>query len=87
MSVNLVNVSLTLAGLLLIVFFYLPMFRHLLKNTKQFFLSLALMTSVIDYMFFSNSNTDAIIKPNTEELEAKNLKRLSNPDNVKLSLF
>ena len=77
MSVNLVNVSLTLAGLLLIVLFYLPMFRHLLKNTKQFFLylifwllSLALMTSVIDYMFFSNSKIDAIIKPNTEELEA-----------------
>ena len=77
MSVTLVNVSLTLAGLLLIVLFYLPMFRHLLKNTKQFFLylifwllSLALMTSVIDYMFFSNSKIDAIIKPNTEELEA-----------------
>ena len=77
MSVNLVNVSLTLAGLLLIVLFYLPMLRHLLKNTKQFFLylifwllSLALMTSVIDYMLFSNSKTDAIIKPKTEELEA-----------------
>ena len=77
MSVTLVNVSLTLAGLLLIVLFYLPMFRHLLKNTKQFLLylifwllSLALTTSVVDYMFFSNSKIDAIIKPNTEELEA-----------------
>ena len=77
MSVNLVNVSLTLAGLLLIVLFYLPMFRYLLKNTKQFFfylmfwlLLLALITSVIDYMFFSNSKTDTIVKPNTEELEA-----------------
>ena len=77
MSINLVNVSLTLAGLLLIILFYLPMFRHLLKNTKQFvlylvfwLLSLALITSVIDYMFFSNSKTDTIIKPNIEELEA-----------------
>ena len=77
MSMNFVNVSLTLAGLVLIILFYLPMFRHLLKNTKQFFLylifwglSLALMTSVIDYMFFSNSKTDAILKPNAEELEA-----------------
>ena len=77
MSANLVNVSLTLAGLLLIVLFYLPMFRYLLKNTKQFFLylifwllSLAFMTSIIDYMFFSNSKTDTIIKPNIEELEA-----------------
>ena len=77
MTVNLVNVSLTLAGLLLIVLFYLPMFRHLLKNTRQFFLylifwlvSLSLMTSVIDYMFFSNSKTGAIVKPNAEELEA-----------------
>ena len=77
MSANLVNVSLTLAGLLLIVLFYLPMFRYLLKNTKQFFLylifwllSLALITSVIDYMFFSNSKTETIVKPNTKELEA-----------------
>ena len=77
MSANLVNVGLTLAGLLLIVLFYLPMFRYLLKNTKQFFLylifwllSLALMTSVIDYIFFSNNKVNAIIKPNTEELEA-----------------
>ena len=77
MSVNLVNVSLTLAGLVLIVLFYLPMFRHLLKNTKQFFLSLifwllslALITSVIDYMFFSNSKTDTFVTPNTQELEA-----------------
>ena len=77
MSANLVNVSLTLAGLLLIILFYLPMFRYLLKNTKQFFLylifwllSLALMTSVIDYIFFSNNKVNAIIKPNTEELEA-----------------
>ena len=77
MSANLVNVSLTLAGLLLIVLFYLPMFRHLLKNTKQFFLYLifwllflALTTSVIDYMLFSNSKTDTIVKPNAEELEA-----------------
>ena len=77
MSVNLVNVSLTLAGLVLIVLFYLPMFRHLLKNTKQFFLylifwllSLALTTSFIDYMFFSNGKTNTIVKPNAEELEA-----------------
>ena len=77
MSINLVNVSLTLAGLVLIVLFYLPMFRYLLKNTKQFLLylifwllSLALTTSVVDYMFFSNSKTDTIIQPNTEELEA-----------------
>ena len=77
MSVNLVNVSLTLAGLALIVLFYLPMFRHLVKNTKQFLLYLifwllllALMTSVVDYMVFSHSKPDVIIKPNTEELEA-----------------
>ena len=77
MSMNLVNVSLTLAGLVLIILFYLPMFRHLLKNTTQFLLylifwllSLALITSVIDYMFFSNNKTDTIIKPSTEELEA-----------------
>ena len=77
MSVNLVNVSLTLAGLVLIVLFYLPMFRHLLKNTKQFILylifwllSLALTTSVVDYMLFSNSKTDTIVNPVTEELEA-----------------
>ena len=77
MSINLVNVSLTLAGLVLIVLFYLPMFRYLLKNTKQFLLylifwllSLALTTSVIDYMFFSNSKTDVIQKPDAEELEA-----------------
>ena len=77
MSANLVNISLTVAGLVLIVLFYLPMFRHLLKNTKQFFLylifwllSLTLITSVIDYMFFSNSKTEAILKPNAEELEA-----------------
>ena len=77
MSVNLVNVSLTLAGLVLIVLFYLPMFRHLLKNTKQFvlylifwILLLALATSVVDYMLFSNSKTDTIVKPNAEELEA-----------------
>ena len=81
MSINLVNVSLTLAGLALIILFYLPVFRHLLKNTTQslfylifWLLSLALITSVIDYMFFSNSKTDTIIKPNTEELEAWNLK-------------
>ena len=77
MSVNLVNVSLTLAGLVLIVLFYLPMFRHLLKNTKQFILylifwllSLALMTSVVDYMLFSNSKTGTIVNPVAEELEA-----------------
>ena len=77
MSVNLVNVSLTLAGLALIVLFYLPMIKHLLKNTKQFLLylifwllSLALMTSFVDHMFFSNSKTETIIKPNAEELEA-----------------
>ena len=77
MSVNLVNVSLTLAGLVLIVLFYLPMFRHLLKNTKQFvlylifwLLLLALTTSVVDYMLLSNSKTDTILKPNVEELEA-----------------
>ena len=77
MSVNLVNVSLTLAGLVLIVLFYLPMFRYLLKNTKQFMLylifwllSLALTTLIVDYMLFSNSKTDTIVKPNAEELEA-----------------
>ncbi len=77
MSANLVNVSLTLAGLLLIILFYLPMFRHLLRNTKQFLLylifwllSLALATSVVDYIFFSSGKTDAIINPNAEELEA-----------------
>ena len=77
MSVNLVNVSLTLAGLVLIVLFYLPMFRYFLKNSKQFLLylifwlfSLALTTSVIDYMFFSNSKTDTSVQPNAEELEA-----------------
>ena len=77
MSVNLVNVSLTLAGLVLIVLFYLPMFRHLLKNTKQFILylifwllSIALMTSVVDYMLFSNSETGTIVNPVAEELEA-----------------
>ena len=77
MAINLINVSLTLAGLVLIILFYLPMFRHLFKNTKQFLLylifwllSLALITTVIDYMFFSNSKTDTIVKPNTGELEA-----------------
>ena len=77
MSANLVNVGLTLAGLLLVVLFYLPMFRHLLKNTRQFLLyltfwllSLALTTSFIDYMFFSNGKTNTIVKPNAEELEA-----------------
>ena len=77
MSINLVNVSLTLAGLALIILFYLPVFRHLLKNTTQslfylifWLLSLALITSVIDYMFFANSKTDVIQKPNAEELEA-----------------
>ena len=77
MAANLVNVGLTLAGLLLIVLFYLPMFRYLLKNTRQFFLyltfwllSLALTTSFIDYMFFSNGKTTTIVKPNAEELEA-----------------
>ena len=77
MSANLVNVSLTLAGLVLIVLFYLPMFKHLLKNTKQFLfylifwlLLLALTTSVVDYMLSSNSKTDTILKPNVEELEA-----------------
>ena len=77
MSANLVNISLTLAGLVLIVLFYLPMFRYLLKNTKQFvlylifwLLLLALTTSVVDYMLFSNSKTDTILKPNVEELEA-----------------
>ena len=77
MSVNLVNVSLTLAGLVLIALFYLPMFRHLLKNTKQFLLylifwllSLALTTSLVDYMFFSNSKINSIVQPNAEELEA-----------------
>ena len=77
MSATLVNVSLTLSGLVLIVLFYLPMFRHLLKNTKQFILYLifwllllALTTSVVDYMLFSNSKTDTIVKPNVEELEA-----------------
>ena len=77
MSVNLVNVSLTLAGLVLIVLFYLPVFRHLLKNTKQFLLYLifwllflALTTSIVDYMVFSNSKTDTVIKPDAEELEA-----------------
>ena len=77
MSANLVNVSLTLAGLVLIALFYLPMFRHLLKNTKQFslylifwLLLLGLTTSVVDYMFFSNSKTNPIVKPNAAELEA-----------------
>ena len=77
MSANLVNISLTLVGLVLIVLFYLPMFRYLLKNTKQFvlylifwLLLLALTTSVVDYMLFSNSKTDTILKPNVEELEA-----------------
>ena len=77
MVLNLVNVSLTLAGLLLIVLFYLPMFRYLLKNSKQFLLylifwllSIGLTTSVVDYMFFSNNITDTIVKPNAEELEA-----------------
>ena len=77
MSANLVNVSLTLAGLVLIVLFYLPMFRHLLKNSKQFLLYLifwllllAFTTSVVDYMFFSNSKTETIVKPIAEELEA-----------------
>ena len=77
MSVNLVNVSLTLAGLVLIVLFYLPMFRHLLKNTKQFLLylifwllSLALTTSVVDYMFFSTSKINSTVQPNADELEA-----------------
>ena len=77
MSVNLVNVSLTLAGLVLIVLFYLPMFRHLLKNSKQFLLYLifwllllALTTSVVDYMFFSKNKTETIVKPIAEELEA-----------------
>jgi len=77
MSANLVNVSLTLAGLVLIVLFYLPMFRYLLKNTKQFLLYLifwllllALTTSVVDYMLSSNSKTDTILKPNAKELEA-----------------
>ena len=77
MSANLVNVSLTLAGLFLIVLFYLPMFRHLLKNTKQFLLhlifwllALASTTSVVDYIFFSNEKNDTILRPNVEELEA-----------------
>ena len=77
MSVNLVNVSLTLAGLVLIVLFYLPIFRHLLKNTKQFLLYLifwllllSLTTSVFNYMFFSKNKSDTIVKPNAEELEA-----------------
>ena len=77
MSINLVNISLTLAGLVLIMLFYAPVIRHLLQNTKQFLLylifwlfSLALITSVIDYMFFSNSKTDTILKPNAQELEA-----------------
>ena len=94
MSVNLVNVSLTLAGLALIVLFYLPMFRHLVKNTKQFLLYLifwllllALMTSVVDYMVFSHSKTDIIIKPNTEELEAWNLKSLPNAERSNYPYF
>jgi len=33
-------------------------------------LSLALTTSIVDYMLFSNSKTDTIVKPNAEELEA-----------------
>jgi len=77
MSANLVNISLTLVGLVLIVLFYLPMFRYLLKNTKQFvlylifwLLLLALTTSVVDYMLSSNSKTDTILKPNAKELEA-----------------
>ena len=77
MALNFVNVSLTLAGLLLIVLFYLPVFRHLLKNSKQFLLylifwllSLAITTSVVDYIFFSNSKPDTIVEPNAEELEA-----------------
>ena len=94
MSINLVNVSLTLAGLVLIILFYLPVFRHLLKNTTQFLLylifwllSLALITSVIDYMFFSNSKTDTIIKPNIEELEAWNLKSLPNAERSNYPCF
>ena len=77
MSANLVNISLTVAGLVLIVLFYLPMFRHLLKNSKQFLLYLifwllllALTTSVVDYMFFSKNKTETIVKPIAEELEA-----------------
>ena len=90
MSPNLVNVSLTLAGLFLIVLFYLPVFRSLLKNTKQFLLyfifwllSLALTTSVVDHMLFLNDKNGPIVKPNAEELEAKNLNSLPNLDNVK----
>ncbi|MDA9689993.1 hypothetical protein N9V13_06240 [Betaproteobacteria bacterium] len=48
-----------------------------MRNTKQFslylifwLLSLALTTSVVDYVFFSNNKTDSIVKPNAEELEA-----------------
>ena len=70
MTPNLMNISLTFAGLLLIVLFYLPVFKQLMKNSKQFFLILvfwlvvlAFITSVFDYMLFSNIKLDAILKP------------------------
>ena len=70
MTPNLMNISLTFAGLLLIVLFYLPVFKQLMKNSKQFFLILvfwlvvlAFITSVFDYMLFSNIKLDTILKP------------------------
>ena len=76
MTPNFMNISLTLAGLILIILFYLPMFKHLVKNTKQFvlylifwFALLALITSITDYVVFSKFRNDAILKQDNRELE------------------
>ena len=77
MSINLINISLTLAGLLLIILFYLPMFRQLVKNPRQSVISiifwvvtLALTTSLLDYVMFSDFKSNDVLNPVSTELEA-----------------
>ena len=75
MTPTLLNISLTLGGLILVVLFYLPMFKHLIKNTKQFICYvffwlavLALLTSIVDYAVFSTFKTEILVKPGYSEI-------------------
>ena len=77
MSVNLINISLTLAGLILVVMFYWPFLKHLTSKPLQFIIYLAcwlitlvFITSVIDYLLFSEIEKNKTFESDHWDLEA-----------------
>ncbi len=76
MTLNFINIGLTLAGLLLIFLFYLPAFKHIFKNPRKALLYilfwvilLSLTTSIIDYLFFPTLQNNDLYDSNNSYIE------------------